>query len=170
MSLVRIGRLGRAHGVRGEVKLEGCSLTALELHGIRQFTWRGRGGKTQALTLETARPTHDHMLVRFAGCDDRDQAAALSQGELLAEPGRLPDPGPGVAYTFQLIGLEVRTADGRSLGTLEEVISTGANPVYVVRGEREWLVPAAPGVVQNVDPATRVMTVELPPGLEDLPS
>jgi 16S rRNA processing protein RimM len=169
MSLVRIGRLGRAHGVRGEVSLEGCSLTALELHAIREFTWRGRGGKTQALALETARPAHDRILVRFAGCDDRDQAAALTQGELLAERERLPDPGPGVAYTFQLIGLVVRTTDGRSLGTLEEVISTGANPVYLVRGEREWLVPAAPGVVRNVDPAARVMTVELPPGLEDLP-
>ena len=88
--------------------------------------------------------------------------------ELLVERERLPDPGPGVAYTFQLIGLSVRTADGRVLGTLEDVIATGANPVYVVRGEREWLVPASPGVVQHVDMEARTIIVVLPAGLEDL--
>ena len=169
MGLVRIGRLGRAHGLRGEVSLEGASLNALELHAIRQFTWRGRGGRTLPLTLETARPAHERLLVRFAGYDDRDRARELAPGELLAEGERLPDPGPGVAYTFQLVGLTVRTAAGRVLGTLEEVISTGANPVYLVRGEREWLVPASPGVVQQVDLAEKTITVELPAGLEDLP-
>jgi 16S rRNA processing protein RimM len=169
MELVRIGRLGRAHGVRGEVSLEGCTLTVLELHAIKRFTWRRRGEETQVLTLETARPVHERILVRFAGIADRDRAASLAQGELLAEQGQLPDPGPGVAYTFQLIGLEVRTTAGRRLGTLQEVISTGANPVYVVRGEREWLVPASPGVVQQVDMAARTLLVELPAGLEDLP-
>jgi len=170
MELVRIGRLGRAHGVHGELTLEGSALSALELHAIKRFTWRGGGGATLALTLETARPAHDRVLVRFAGYADRDRARELAAGELLAERERLPDPGPGLAYTFQLIGLEVRTVAGRRLGTLEEVISTGANPVYVVRGEREWLVPAAPGVVQQVDLAARTLTVELPAGLEDLPS
>jgi len=168
MQLVRIGRLSRAHGVRGELSLEGSVLTPLELHEIKRFTWRGRGSETLALTLETVRPAHDRMLVRFAGYDDRDRAQTLAPGELLVESAQLPDPGPGVAYTFQLIGLEVVTAGGRRLGTLEEVISTGANPIYVVRGERELLVPAAPGVVQHVDMAARKITVELPAGLEDL--
>ena len=168
MPLVRIGRITRAHGLRGELSLDGSALTPLELHEIKSFTWRGRGGKTLTLTLETARPAHDRMLVRFAGYADRDRARALAPGELLVEGERLPDPGPGVAYTFQLIGLEVRTTAGRRLGTLEDVISTGANPVYVVRGDREWLVPAAPGVVQQVDMAARTLVVELPAGLEDL--
>ncbi|HEY2955086.1 MAG TPA: ribosome maturation factor RimM [Candidatus Eisenbacteria bacterium] len=169
MELVRIGRLSRAHGLRGELTLEGSALSAVELHSIGRFTWRGRGGETLALTLETARPAHDRVLVRFAGYDDRDRARTLASGDLLAEREQLPDPGPGMAYTFQLLGLEVRTVAGRRLGTLEEVISTGANPVYVVRGEREWLVPASPGVVQHVDLAARTLTVELPAGLEDLP-
>ena len=148
--------------------LEGSSLNANELHGLQRFTWRGRGGATSALTLETARPAHDRILVRFAGYADRDRARSLAPGELLVESERLPDPGPGVAYTFQLIGLSVRTADGRVLGTLEDVIATGANPVYVVRGEREWLVPASPGVVQHVDMEARTIIVVLPAGLEDL--
>jgi ribosomal 30S subunit maturation factor RimM len=102
---------------------------------------------------------------RTTACSCASRATPTATGPRRA---RLPDPGPGVAYTFQLIGLEVRTSGGRTLGTLEEVISTGANPVYVVRGEREWLVPAAPGVVQHVDMEARTLVVELPAGLEDL--
>ena len=170
MGLVRIGLLRRVHGLRGELSLDGAALTTLELQGVGQFTWRGRGGETLPLKLATARPTHDRILVRFEGYPDRDRARSLAQGELLAESERLPDPGPGVAYTYQLIGLEVVTTAGRRLGTLEQVISTGANPVYVVHGEREWLVPASPGVVQHVDLEARRLTVELPKGLEDVTS
>ena len=82
---------------------------------------------------------------------------------------RLPDPGPGMVYHFQLIGLEVKTAEGRVLGTLADIIVTGAHPIYQVRdGVRELLVPASPGVVQDVNLAARTMTVSLPKGLEEL--
>jgi 16S rRNA processing protein RimM len=148
--------------------LDGASLTPLELHAVKDFTWRGLKGATRTLALATARPTQGRMLVRFDGIEDRDQAAELTSGFLLAEADRLPDPGPGVAYTFQLIGLEVRTTDGRSLGRLEDIVATGAHPIYVVRGERELLVPATPDVVRAVDLAGGTITVELPAGLEDL--
>ena len=168
MSLVRVGRLGRAHGVSGEVALEGSALSPHELHRVKRFVWRGRRGETLPLTLETARPAHTRVLVRFAGYRDRDRAASLTLGELLAEREALPDPGPETAYTFQLIGFEVRTADGRALGVLEDIIQTGAHPVYVVRGQRELLIPAAGEVVRGVDLTAGTITVELPAGLEDL--
>jgi 16S rRNA processing protein RimM len=167
-SLVRIGRLGRAHGVRGEIALDGADLTPLELHGIRSFVWRNNRGETRPLELQTARPADRRLLLKFAGVDDRDQAATLTLGELLAERDRLPDPGPGVVWTFQLLGLEVRTADGRRLGVLEDVVQTGAHPIYVVRGEKELLVPATPEVVQRVDLDAGVITVALPAGLEEI--
>jgi 16S rRNA processing protein RimM len=108
------------------------------------------------------------MLVRFAGIDDRDHAAELTKGELLAERAALPDPGPGVMYTFQLIGLRVETEDGRALGTLADVMPTGAHPIYVVRGARELLVPATAETVRRVDLEAGVITVTLPAGLEEL--
>jgi 16S rRNA processing protein RimM len=108
------------------------------------------------------------MLVRFEGVTVREQAAELTNGELWAEREALPDPGPGTAYTFQLLGLRVETEAGRSLGAIAEVISTGAHPVYMVRGERELLVPGAPGVVKRVDLGAGLMVVALPAGLEEL--
>ena len=168
MALVVVGRIGRAHGLRGELTLDGCSLTAEELQAVGEFTWRGPRGDTKPLQLESARPAHDRILVGFRGVPDRDGAASLTRGELLAPAERLPDPGPGVAYTFQLVGLEVRTEDGRALGRIQDVIATGAHPVYVVQGARELLVPAAPEVVRRVDLAAGVITVALPAGLEEL--
>ena len=168
MSLVRIGRMGRTHGVQGEVNLDGASLTPLELHAIRRFVWRRAGAAERVLTLLAARPALARMLVRFEGVTVREQAAELTNGELWAEREALPDPGPGTAYTFQLVGLRVETEEGRMLGVIAEVISTGAHPVYAVRGARELLVPGAPGVVKRVDLEAGLMVVALPAGLEEL--
>lgn len=168
MSLVRIGRLGRTHGVQGELNLDGTSLTPLELHAVKRFVWRRAGMAERELTLVAARPALTRMLVRFEGVTVCEQAAELTNGELWAARDALPDPGPGTAYTFQLVGLRVETEEGRLLGTIAEVISTGAHPVYAVRGERELLVPGAPGVVKRVDLEAGLMVVALPAGLEEL--
>jgi 16S rRNA processing protein RimM len=168
MALVTIGRIGRPHGVRGEVRLEASTLDPDDLLSIATFTWRGRDGATRSLRVEAARPTSGALLVHFQGVADRDQAKLLGLGTLLAERERLPDPGPGVAYTFELIGLRVVTEDGRTLGTLQEVMSTGAHPIYVVRGERELLIPAVESIVRRVDLKAGVVTVALPAGLEEL--
>jgi 16S rRNA processing protein RimM len=165
---VRIGRLGKTHGVQGEMNLDGVSLTPLELHAVKRFTWRRAGAPERTLTLATARPAVPRLLVRFEGITQREQAAELVNGELWAPPAVLPNPGPGTAYTFQLVGLRVETEDGRFLGVVEEVITTGGQPIYQVRGERELLVPGAPGVVKSMDLEAGRMVVALPPGLEEL--
>lgn len=167
MTLVLVGRIGRPHGIAGESYLDGASLTPLELHAVRRFTWR-RDRELRLLELVTARPAHTRMLVRFDGYADREHAAELTNGELLAESEALPDPGPETAYTFQLVGLEVETEDGRVLGVLEDVVATGAHPIYVVRGERELLVPATPEVLRRVSLAEGRIVVALPAGLEEL--
>ena len=53
MPLVLVGRIGRPHGVQGELALDGCPLTPLELHDIGEFTWQGRGGRTRSLEPQT---------------------------------------------------------------------------------------------------------------------
>ncbi len=167
MALIEIGRLGRPHGLRGEQALDPCTLTALELHAIRTFTWRGPDGATRPLTLATARPAHDRMLVRFTTAVDRAGAAALTNGRLLVEEERLPDPGRDVAYTFQLVGCEVVSEEGRVVGTVAEVWPSPAHPVLVVRGAGEVLIPSIPEFVRAVDLAGRRITVRLLPGMEE---
>ena len=166
--LVRIGQLGRAHGLHGEIALDGSSLTPQELKRVHAFTWRKSNVPPRTLTLEAARPVHGRVLVRFVGVTDREQAARLTLGELLADRGSLPAPGPDEAYTFQLVGLRVVDTSGRVLGVLRDVMRTGAHPIWVVQGEREMLIPATAPIIQGVDLEAGVVTVALPPGLEEL--
>ena len=168
MSLVLVGRIGRPHGLHGEVTLDSADLTANDLHAVKRFTWRGRRGETRELTLRTARPTHDRVLLGFDGVQSREQASELTLGQLWADEALLPDAGPGQVYQFQLIGLKVLETGGRDLGVIESVIQTGAHAVYVVQGARELLIPATDEVVRSVDLAAGVVTVTLPAGLEDL--
>jgi 16S rRNA processing protein RimM len=75
---------------------------------------------------------------------------------------------PGEYFVHQLIGSSVVTDTGESLGTIAEILRTGSNDVYVVRGDRgEVLIPVIPDVVQGVDVERRVVTVTLMPGLVD---
>lgn len=168
MTRVLIGRIGKVHGLRGEVSLEGASLTPAELLEVKQFTWRNAGAPERTLTLAAARPVHQRVLATFEGFGDRDAAQALARGSLFADHEALPKPAAGEVYTFQLIGLTVRTESGLELGRLTDIVQTGANPIYVVRGDRERLLPAPPEFVKAVDLAGGVITMALPPGFEDL--
>jgi 16S rRNA processing protein RimM len=168
MSLVEVGRFGRPHGLAGEVYLDGCSLETEELLGIRTFTFRSARGEERPLELKEVHLANGRMLATFARCTTREQAARLTRGELLVEAERIPDPGPGVAYAFQVVGFELRDADGKALGTVHDVLNLAAHQVYVVRGEREYMVPVTPEIVRKVDMQARTITVELPVGLDQI--
>jgi 16S rRNA processing protein RimM len=165
---VLVGRLGKTHGLDGEIYLDSVSLTPLELHEVKRFAWRRPGLAERTLVLVTARAAMARILAHFEGVASREQAAELTNGELWVEAAALPDPGPTTAYTFQLVGLRVETTDGRALGTVAEVITTAAQPIYVVRGEREILIPGVLDIVKRVDLGAGLMVVDPPAGLEEL--
>src|ERR1044072_7996000 len=105
------------------------------------------------------------MLVGFAGVETREEAAALMNGELLADSERLPDAGPGMADQFQrLWGCERQHGEGGggAGGKLADIIPPGARGVSVGRGERELLIPATPEVLRRVDLEGGTITVKLP--------
>lgn len=168
MTLVHVGRLGRTHGIVGEIGLDRVSLSPEELVAISEFVVRLPKGGTRTLRLVSSRPGGGRLLVRFDGIVDREHASALTGGALMADASLLPDAGPGMAYTFQLVGLNVVDTSGRHLGKIEDVLQTGAHPVYVVRGSRELLIPAVESVVRHIDWDQGIVSVDLPPGLEDL--
>ncbi len=166
MEPVALVRVGRAHGLKGEVTLAPGPLNAAEMEKIGRFTWRGPDRRRRELTLLEARGAQHHLVVRFREVEDRSQAEALQGGWLEVAPESLPDPGPGVAYRFQLLGFEVFTEDGRRLGQVVDILGTGAHDVHVVRGERDWMVPAVPQFLKSVDMEKRRIVVALIEGME----
>ena len=72
--------------------------------------------------------------------------------EIFLPRDELPEPADGEYYCFELEGLDVETPAGESLGTLEKVLQTGSNDVYVVKqGEHEHLIPVLADVVKEID-------------------
>ena len=162
---VAVGKITRAHGVRGEVAV--LVLTEVEDRfepGTRLST-EGR----ITLTIESARRDRGRLLVRFRGVEDREAAQRL-QGMYLMVP-RSSSPGlPEDSYwLYELEGCEVRTEAGRALGTIVDVIHTQANDVWAAHPTgtegAEVLIPALRDVVVSVDVRARLVVVRDVPGL-----
>jgi 16S rRNA processing protein RimM len=143
-----VGRILGPHGVRGEVKVEPLTDNPARFRrGSRLFAG------DQTLTVAAARQAERHLLVRFESLLDRTAVARLRGVMLEVLESELPALPEGEYYRHQLIGLTVVDTEGHTLGTLEQVLETGANDVYVVRTPDggELLLPATPEVVLRMD-------------------
>ena len=159
---IAVGKITKPHGVRGEVAVLVLSQTSDRFAPGRELLLQdGRG-----LTVASARSHHGRLLATFEGVSGRDQADQLRGSYLFVARGDLPALEEGSWWPHELEGCEVFTDGGRSLGTLEEVLHTEANDVWIARdGRREILIPALRDVVVSVDLEARRITVREIEGL-----
>jgi 16S rRNA processing protein RimM len=173
---VEIGRVVKPHGLKGELVVSGVRLSAEEFATLGALEAVAQDGARRALTIRSARPFMQSLLVMFEGVADVDAARLLHGQVLEVDPARLPEAGDGTVYLFQLMGLPVRTETGEPLGRVTDVFQTGATPILVVKtgaGEaggkvRERMLPMSPDVLVRVDTAGDGITVRLLPGMEEL--
>ena len=160
---VVLGKVGALYGVRGWVKLWSFTDPVENLLDYRELEV-GRGGRWDTVRLAEGRLQGDTLVARFEGCADRDQAAPLVGAELAVARERLPAPAQGEFYWADLVGLEVVTTGGVTLGKVDQMMATGANDVMVVKGERERLLPFVTGqYVKDVDLAGGRIVVDWDP-------
>jgi 16S rRNA processing protein RimM len=164
MDYMTIGRILRPHGVRGEMVLDAEPRLAELLDDVETVYL---GEEAVAHELLDAHWHRGRLLIRLAGCDDRDLAEQHRGRELRIEQVAAPTLPAGTYYWTQILGLRVVTDLGEPLGTVTDILETGANDVYVITdgAGKELLIPAAPGVVQHVDLDAQTMTVHLLEGL-----
>ena len=98
-------------------------------------------GQWHEVAIEAGRAHGEGVVLKFAGCADRDQAMRLMQAQIAVRRSQLPPPAPGEYYWTDLEGLRVVTLEGIELGTVDSLFATGANDVIVVKGERQRLLP-----------------------------
>jgi 16S rRNA processing protein RimM len=159
-----VGRIVRPHGVRGGLVLEPYSdLVTAIAEGGRVFL----GDAQRAATVAGLRRHGDRYLLELKGCTSREAAEALRSAEVRVPAEQVDSLPHGTYFHWQILGLTVITDAGAALGQVSEILSTGANDVYVVTGERELLLPATDEVVLQVDPAGGRMIVHLLPGMLD---
>jgi 16S rRNA processing protein RimM len=146
--LLAVGRITKAHGIRGEVAV--ITLSEVGSRFEPGSTLRLEDGRT--LTVSGSRSHGDRLLVRFEEIADRTEAEVLRGQVLLVSASETPTPPDGAFWVHQVVGLEAVTEDGRGIGRIEEVLHNPGNDVWVVRdGDREALIPAVREVVRDVD-------------------
>jgi len=162
LEFVKIAQIVNAHGIRGEVRAVPLERTPEFLTRIATFYLDGQP------VVPTANHVHKGFaLLKFPGVEDMNAALAL-KGKVLSVRREDAPLGPGEYFDAELPGLEVYSADtGESLGKLTLVEDYPAHKVYTVRGAREYLIPAVPGVfIQSVDLENGRMEVHMLEGLE----
>ncbi len=120
----------------------------------------------QPLTIDAVTWRKGMAFIKFSGIDSPEDAEELRHKEIQI-PRHLVKPLPrGQYYHFQLIGLQVYTTNGELLGSIDRILSTGSNDVYIVAGkQKEFLIPAIDDVVKEVDLAEGRMVIEPIEGL-----
>ncbi|MBZ4193824.1 MAG: ribosome maturation factor RimM [Candidatus Contendobacter sp.] len=143
---VVLGRVSGLFGLEGWVRI--FSHTDPRVGIIRyQPVFLQQQGQWREVIIEAGRAHGEGVVLKFAGCDNRDQAIALMQTHIAVRRAQLPPLNPGEYYWTDLHGLRVITLNGVDLGAVASLFATGANDVMVVRGERERLLPFVRGQV-----------------------
>jgi len=153
--LLEVGRVGKAHGLNGEVVVALVSNRPERVEVGSSFVTDGG-----ELRIDAARPFGDNWLMRFAGVDSRERAEALRGTVLRARPLEDEDAW----WVHELIGSEVLDTDGARLGTVQAVVANPASDLLELEGGA--LVPLRFVVERS---AGRVV-LDVPPGLLDPPS
>jgi len=154
--LLTVGRIARAHGLRGEVVVDLWTDVASRLDpGSLLLTDR-----RTLRVVASRRARGERYIVAFAGVSDRAGAEDLHGLELRAEPVERP----GALWVHQLVGAAVRDADGTALGRVVAVEANPASDLLVL--ESGGLIPVR--FVTAHDPATATVDVDIPAGLLDL--
>ena len=164
----QVGIYTNTHGIRGEIKVFPTTDDPKRFKKLKQVIMR-TPKEDRIYTIEQVRFAKQMVLLKFKDVDTINDIERYKGSGLFVPRAEAVPLGKDEYFIADLIGITVSTEEGRVLGQLQEVLQTGANDVYVIRGEeREWLLPAIADCVQKVDVEAGTMTVRLMPGLEDL--
>jgi len=162
-----IGKIVAPFGIRGELKI--FSLSDIP-DRFAQLDSIFVGPDHAPRKITAVRPYKGDMFVmKFADIDDATTAETLRNLDLSIPLDKLAQLPPDSYYQHDILGLRVAILNGREIGTIIEIMETGSNDVYVVKGEdnKQILLPAIKDVVKQVDLIRRMMYIEPMAGLLD---
>jgi 16S rRNA processing protein RimM len=162
-----VGKITSPHGLKGEVKVYPLTNVPERFYEL-PYVWIFYEQDLQIkYEIENVKITPKGMvLLKLKGIDTRNEAERLKGMLLKVDEENAIKLEENEYFIADLIGMKVYTEEGELLGTLKEVLKTGANDVYVVNAsKREILLPAIKEVIRKVDVEDKVMIVRLLEGL-----
>lgn len=165
MDKVLIGEVVKAHGIQGEIKVKPITNNPKRFKKVKEIILE-HDQEERRLKVLDAKVQQSEVYLALEGVNTRDEAETLRGWSVKIDRSEVPPLKEGWYY-FELEGMQVYEGD-TLLGTITQVLQTGANDVYLVKGANgEICVPALKSVVKQVDVPGNRMDVELPPGLID---
>ena len=168
-NLLLIGRVGGAHGVRGEVRISTFTADPLAIADYRHLK---KADGSPALTITSARASKGGVVARCKGIDSRDQAEALRGLALHIDRADLPEPDEDEFYLADLIGLRAETPEGALIGKVKSVQDFGAGDILEIdpaEGGQTWYLAFTREAVPTVDIAGKRLVVVRPTEIEAHP-
>ncbi|QMV40199.1 ribosome maturation factor RimM [Cohnella cholangitidis] len=167
--LLNIGKIVNTHGIKGELKIyPQTDFPEVRFQpGSKLLMVPPESGEPIAIEIAAAREQKTMYVVKIKGFDNINQVEKYKGWELkVTESERVP-LSEGEYYFRDIIGCEVITEEGETLGTVKDILSPGANDVWVVKMAKgkELLLPVIDDVVLDVDVAGRKIKVHLMEGL-----
>ena len=152
------GQIVSTHGIAGEVKILPWCDGPEFLKGFRTFYISGK-----ALEVEQSRVHKNMLLCKLKGVDDMNAAQAMRNlvVEIDRQDANIPEDR---VFISDLIGLPVYNGEER-IGELKDVYTGPANDVYIVQGEKEYMIPAVSELLEEVDVDGGIIRVRLIPGM-----
>jgi len=165
---ILIGKVVKAHGLRGEIKIHSFSGQPAHFNNYQRLVLVDTNGRlTSALEIIKCRVTGKTAIVQLDGIDDRNQAERICSMGVLIDKTDLPNLTNNEFYYHELIGLPVQTEDGKQLGKVDNIFSNGAQEIMEIKGEGEhYLIPVVQDVIIDLD--TDKIIIAPPPGLLDM--
>ncbi len=163
---LQVGVIANTHGIRGEVKVFPTTDDPARFKKLKQV-FLDTGNGYLEMKIEGVKFFKQFVILKFKGFDNINEIEKYKKRPLLVDREHAVRLKKDEYFIADLIGLTVYTEDGKLLGTLTDVLQTGANDVYVVEMEdkKEVLIPAIGECILEVDLEGRKMQVHLLKGL-----
>lgn len=166
---LKVGVVTSVHGIKGEVKVFPTTDDSRRFKKLKQV-YLDTGKEMLPLEIEGVKFFKQMVILKFKGYENPDDVMKFRQKELWIDRKDAVRLSKDEYFIADLIDMEVCDEEGKLIGTLKDVISTGANDVYAVEipEGKEVLFPAIRQCVLDVDTEARKMTVHVMEGLLDL--
>lgn len=172
-SLLLVGRIWRAHGVRGELKIIPETDDPGRFEDLTVIYTGSTAAKADSHAIESIRfqPTKRGVIIiaKLRGIDSRETAEAMRKESVFARESDLPPLEEGEFFLHDLIGLAVRTALGEAVGTVDDVIEGPAQTILVVtrKDRASVMIPVVDEFVEAIDLDQRQIIIQPIEGLLD---
>lgn len=150
-----IGKILKPQGIRGEVKVKPYTDFAEAFLGLKRIFLDGEERKVLSVRIGSGA-----VFLGLKGVPDRNAAELLRGKDVVIPREEAPDPGEGRYYIADLLGSEIRTQEGEYLGELKEIRQAASDVYTLVKDGKEILFPAVKGVIVELDPEEKKITVD----------